>query len=89
VKSGASTNPAARCGLNPKENLMTSTSTLNLTLAQELDAARIAAPAWYADFEDSRLHVAGSADLQACAELALTAPSPVLRGYVLGLAVNN
>ena len=65
------------------------TNMVRTTLNDELDAARAMNPTWYAEFDDSCLHIAGSADVQACARLAATAPTPTLRGYVWGLLVNN
>ena len=60
-----------------------------LTLDAELQQARRDAPSWFAELEDSALSVPGAADLADCADLAARAPTPVLRGYVLGLLINN
>ena len=59
------------------------------TLTDALDEARREQPAWFALFEDSNLSVPRSADEQLALDLALTAPSPLLRGYVMGLFINN
>ena len=61
----------------------------SLTLNDELDHARRDSPAWFAEFEDSALSVPGAADLSECADLAARAPTPTLRGYVLGMLINN
>ena len=60
-----------------------------LTLDAELEHARRHAEDWMAAFDDSRLHIPGAADLAECADLAARAPTPTLRGYVLGLLINN
>lgn len=70
-------------------NPLTVIQNVHRTLDAEIEHARQHAPTWYAAFEDSALHMPGAADLAECADLAASAPTPALRGYVLGLLINN
>ena len=62
---------------------------MHTTINEELNAARCNSPSWFADFDDSRLHVPGAADFAECAAIAERAPTPNLHRYVLGLLANN
>ena len=55
----------------------------------QIERAGVTSGEWVASWEDSRLAVPSAADLEECGELAETAPTPLLRGLVLGLFVSS
>ena len=60
------------------------------TLSAALESARREHPTWYYLFDEvSNLAVARSADESLALELSMTAPNELLRGYTLGLFINN
>ena len=56
---------------------------------RQLETARHDDEVFFAELEDSRLAVPGAADFDECIFLSDRAPSPALRGYVLGLLAGN